>query len=62
MVNVENQSHGKKPMNCPGHCLMFAHDLRTYRELPIRLADFGTLHRNELSGALTGLIRVRRFN
>jgi len=50
-----------KPMNCPGHCLMFAHRTRSYRELPIRFADFGVLHRNELSGSLTGLTRVRRF-
>lgn len=50
-----------KPMNCPGHCLMFDHTSRSYRELPIRFADFGVLHRNELAGALTGLTRVRRF-
>jgi len=50
-----------KPMNCPGHCLMFAHRERSYRELPIRFADFGVLHRNELTGALHGLTRVRRF-
>jgi threonyl-tRNA synthetase len=50
-----------KPMNCPGHCLMFSHRVRSYRELPMRFADFGTLHRNEKSGALTGLTRVRRF-
>mmetsp|Transcript_18996 Transcript_18996/g.29132 ORF Transcript_18996/g.29132 Transcript_18996/m.29132 type:complete len:884 (+) Transcript_18996:485-3136(+) len=50
-----------KPMNCPAHCLMFANSLRTYRELPIRFADFGVLHRNEISGALSGLTRVRRF-
>lgn len=50
-----------KPMNCPGHCLMFDNTLRSYRELPLRMADFGVLHRNELSGALTGLTRVRRF-
>jgi len=48
-------------MNCPAHCLMFANSLRTYRELPIRFADFGVLHRNEVSGALSGLTRVRRF-
>lgn len=48
-------------MNCPGHCLLFKHRIRSYRELPLRLADFGVLHRNELSGALTGLTRVRRF-
>jgi len=50
-----------KPMNCPGHCLMFDHTARSYRELPLRFADFGVLHRNELAGALTGLTRVRRF-
>lgn len=59
--DVEGQEFGMKPMNCPGHCLMFAHRVRSYRELPLRLADFGVLHRNELSGALTGLTRVRRF-
>uniref|UniRef100_A0A8D3CXC4 threonine--tRNA ligase n=1 Tax=Scophthalmus maximus TaxID=52904 RepID=A0A8D3CXC4_SCOMX len=51
----------EEPMNCPGHCLMFDHRPRSWRELPIRMADFGVLHRNELSGALTGLTRVRRF-
>ena len=50
-----------KPMNCPGHCLMFRERVRSYRELPMRYADFGVLHRNELSGALSGLTRVRRF-
>ena len=58
---TENQEFGLKPMNCPGHCLMFAHRTRSHRELPIRLADFGVLHRNEASGALSGLTRVRRF-
>jgi len=58
---VEKETYALKPMNCPGHCLMFAHRLRSYRELPIRFADFGVLHRNELSGALSGLTRVRRF-
>uniref|UniRef100_H2YMU6 threonine--tRNA ligase n=1 Tax=Ciona savignyi TaxID=51511 RepID=H2YMU6_CIOSA len=57
----EWQNFALKPMNCPGHCLMFAHRSRSWRELPIRFADFGVLHRNELSGALTGLTRVRRF-
>eukprot|EP00735_Rhodelphis_limneticus_P005303 TRINITY_DN1708_c0_g1::TRINITY_DN1708_c0_g1_i1::g.25039::m.25039 TRINITY_DN1708_c0_g1::TRINITY_DN1708_c0_g1_i1::g.25039 ORF type:complete len:772 (+),score=309.82,sp/Q54J66/SYTC1_DICDI/59.25/0.0,tRNA-synt_2b/PF00587.20/5.1e-43,HGTP_anticodon/PF03129.15/6.3e+03,HGTP_anticodon/PF03129.15/4.4e-22,tRNA_SAD/PF07973.9/4.7e-12,TGS/PF02824.16/4.3e-07 TRINITY_DN1708_c0_g1_i1:216-2318(+) len=59
--NVENQEFGLKPMNCPGHCLMFGAKMRSYKELPIRFADFGVLHRNEISGALTGLTRVRRF-
>ncbi|XP_024357785.1 threonine--tRNA ligase, mitochondrial 1 isoform X1 [Physcomitrium patens] len=58
---VEKQEFGLKPMNCPGHCLIFDHRVRSYRELPLRLADFGVLHRNELSGALSGLTRVRRF-
>ena len=52
---------GLKPMNCPGHCLIFKNKTHSYRELPIKIADFGVLHRNELSGALTGLTRVRRF-
>ena len=58
---MEKEEFGMKPMNCPGHCLMFRERVRSYRELPIRLADFGVLHRNELSGALSGLTRVRRF-
>lgn len=48
-------------MNCPGHCVMFDLHQKSYRDLPIRMADFGVLHRNELKGALTGLTRVRRF-
>lgn len=59
--DAEQESYGLKPMNCPGHCLVFASRTRSYRELPMRLADFSTLHRNEISGALTGLTRVRRF-
>jgi len=59
--DIEKEAFGLKPMNCPGHCLMFDQTTRSYRDLPIRMADFGVLHRNELSGALTGLIRVRRF-
>jgi len=59
--DVEGQEWAMKPMNCPGHCLMFANSIRSYRDLPLRLADFGVLHRNELSGALSGLTRVRRF-
>jgi len=58
---VEGQEWAMKPMNCPAHCLMFKHAVRSYRDLPIRYGDFGVLHRNELSGALTGLTRVRRF-
>ncbi|XP_053133348.1 threonine--tRNA ligase, mitochondrial isoform X5 [Hemicordylus capensis] len=58
---VEKETFALKPMNCPGHCLMFSHRPRSWRELPLRLADFGVLHRNEPSGSLTGLTRVRRF-
>lgn len=60
-IQVEKEEFGLKPMNCPGHCLIFDHGIRSWKELPLRMADFGVLHRNELSGALTGLTRVRRF-
>ena len=50
-----------KPMNCPGHVLIFGNRLRSYRELPLRLAEFGSCHRNEPSGALHGILRVRGF-
>lgn len=59
--DVEGAEWAMKPMNCPAHCLMFASTIRSHRDLPIRYADFGVLHRNELSGALSGLTRVRRF-
>jgi threonyl-tRNA synthetase len=55
----EDQLFGLKPMNCPGHCLIYASSARSYRELPVRLAEAGTLHRNEPSGTLHGLLRVR---
>ncbi|GJC85084.1 putative threonine--tRNA ligase, mitochondrial [Colletotrichum liriopes] len=58
----EDDDYGLKPMNCPGHCLIFASKNRSYRDLPIRYADFSPLHRNEISGALSGLTRVRRFH
>lgn len=61
VLNVDKEEFALKPMNCPGHCLIFGARERSYRELPLRLADFGVLHRNEASGALTGLTRVRRF-
>ncbi|KAK0173722.1 hypothetical protein PV328_006875 [Microctonus aethiopoides] len=57
----EKQTFALKPMNCPGHCMIFNVRNRSWRELPLRMADFGVLHRNELSGTLTGLTRVRRF-
>ncbi|WP_372397501.1 threonine--tRNA ligase [Azospirillum sp. HJ39] len=52
---------GIKPMNCPGHVQIFRHGLRSYRDLPIRMAEFGACHRNEPSGALHGIMRVRAF-
>jgi len=58
---MTEELHGLKPMNCPSHCLIFDNCLRSYKELPIKYADFGVLHRNELTGALSGLTRVRRF-
>lgn len=59
--DVEKDKWALKPMNCPGHALVFGHRTRSYNELPLRMAEFGVLHRNEASGALTGLTRVRRF-
>ena len=53
--DVEGKEWAMKPMNCPAHCLMFGDSIRSYRDLPLRYADFGVLHRNELSGALSGL-------
>ena len=57
----EGVDFGMKPMNCPAHCLIFDNRKRSYRELPLRFADLGVLHRNEFSGALNGMTRVRRF-
>jgi threonyl-tRNA synthetase len=57
----ENRDYAVKPMNCPGHVQIFNHGLHSYRELPLRLAEFGSCHRNEPSGALHGLMRVRGF-
>ena len=58
---VDNKSFALKPMNCPGHMLMFKNNLYSYRDLPIRMAEFGQVHRHEYSGALNGLFRVRTF-
>ncbi|OAG28950.1 threonyl-tRNA synthetase [Nematocida displodere] len=58
---AEGTEMALKPMNCPSHCVMFKHMSVSYKDLPLRMADFGVLHRNELSGTLTGLTRVRRF-
>ncbi len=60
-TEVDGQSFAVKPMNCPGACLVFRSRRRSYRELPLRLAEFGHVHRHELSGALHGLFRVRAF-
>ncbi|MCF2133498.1 MULTISPECIES: threonine--tRNA ligase [Burkholderiaceae] len=57
----EKRDYAIKPMNCPGHVQLFNHGLRSYRDLPLRLAEFGSCHRNEASGALHGLMRVRGF-
>jgi threonyl-tRNA synthetase len=58
---MEDRDFASKPMNCPSHCLMFAADKHSYRDLPLRMADFGRLHRFEKSGTLHGLTRVRTF-
>jgi len=57
----DERTYAIKPMNCPGHVQIFKHGLRSYRELPVRLAEFGKVHRYEPSGALHGLMRVRAF-
>src|SRR6266513_733419 len=58
---VEEKEYGLKPMNCPGHTQIYAMERRSYRDLPIRLADFARLHRYERSGVTSGLVRVRSF-
>jgi threonyl-tRNA synthetase len=58
----EHRVMGLKPMNCPSHMLIFGSEKRSYRELPLRIHDQGVLHRNEVSGALSGLTRVRQFS
>jgi threonyl-tRNA synthetase len=60
-LEIEGREFGIKPMNCPGHCALYAQTAHSYRELPLRLAEAGNLHRNELSGVLHGLLRVRHF-
>jgi threonyl-tRNA synthetase len=59
--DVQERSSSIKPMNCPSHCLLYSGAARSYRDLPLRLADFGRLHRYERSGVVTGLTRVRSF-
>ena len=58
-MEMGEREFGLKPMNCPGHTLIYSHDLHSYRDLPIRMADFGRLHRYEKAGVLSGLTRVR---
>src|SRR5438445_640738 len=59
LMTIEEEEYGVKPMNCPGHCYLFATRKHSYRDLPIRYADFSRLHRFEASGTLAGLVRVR---
>jgi threonyl-tRNA synthetase len=61
LVDSEEQVFGLKPMNCPESTIVYRHALRSYRDLPLRFSDMGRLHRNERSGTLTGLFRVRQF-
>jgi threonyl-tRNA synthetase len=61
MTASENRDYAVKPMNCPGHIQIFNQGIRSYRDLPLRLAEFGSCHRNEPSGALHGIMRVRAF-
>ena len=61
-TNIEEREFGVKPMNCPGHTFIYASKKRSYRDLPLRLADFGRLHRYEKSGVTAGLTRVRTFS
>lgn len=61
VTQSENRDYAVKPMNCPGHIQIFNSSLHSYRDLPLRLAEFGSCHRNEPSGSLHGLMRVRGF-
>ncbi|GED34306.1 threonine--tRNA ligase [Brevibacillus centrosporus] len=58
---VDNATYALKPMNCPGHMLMYKNAMHSYRDLPIRYSEFGQVHRHEYSGALNGMLRVRTF-
>ncbi len=60
-LEVDEKAYGAKPMNCPGHCILFGAHKHSYRDLPLRMADFGRLHRYERSGVMHGLTRVRSF-
>ena len=60
-LDVDGQEYVLKPMNCPGHILIYQKGMRSYRDLPLRYSEFGTVYRNELSGVLHGMLRVRGF-
>jgi threonyl-tRNA synthetase len=60
-THTEHRDYAVKPMNCPGHIMVYNRQLHSYRDLPVRVAEFGTVHRNEASGTLHGLMRVRSF-
>lgn len=62
LTDFDDRHYALKPMNCPGHCLIFQTRLHSYRDLPIRMSDFGRLHRREKSGVVSGLTRVRSFS
>ncbi len=60
-VDIDESEYAVKPMNCPGACLVYRNSMRSYRDLPLRFAEFGNVHRYERSGVLNGLFRVRQF-
>jgi threonyl-tRNA synthetase len=61
VLSMDHKEASLKPMNCPSHCMIYKTSSKSYRDLPLRIADFAPLHRNELKGALGGLMRVRKF-
>lgn len=62
IMQIDGRDFSLKPMNCPSHCLIYKNSAKSYRDLPLRIADFAALHRNELRGVLSGLTRVRKFS
>ena len=62
ILKIDGREFALKPMNCPSHCIMYGDLVRSYKDLPLRLADFAPLHRNEVRGALGGLTRVRKMS
>lgn len=62
LLKADNRDAALKPMNCPSHCLIYKKGFKSYRDLPLRIADFAALHRNELKGVLGGLTRVRKMS